>query len=344
MAIVFLVLLTFGYMAMLTYSVPYPNGRDVWFHILVARAYFKGQNGMVSPVVMDINNLPYPPLFHLLLVPFVSSVDLAIAATKILQLLFYPLGLLAIMLLVKKYTTGYTALLTGVLLVGTYYAFSQMQVRPQSLEMVLYPLTIWATLEGKTKTYVATMAAIFYLHSPISIAVGAGTLFYLFRKNKKDVRIWATIAVVAPIMLYQANFMFNQVFLDRWITSGDTGIITETRDFWANPLFWLLNGLGIALSGLAVAGYYVRKHAELSPFVKLMLYSFFGFFLAWPTWQMRVFQFAVIPMALFTARESTRLDPRLRWVLVGAVVAQAIIFSVMPVFWQSFPPYFDKYW
>ena len=111
-----LVVLLFVYIAYLTLDSPYPDGHDVWFHIMVARAWFKGENGMVCPAAIYYNGIPYPPLFHLMLAPFCSSQQLALGAAKGFQLFFYPLAILFFMLLVNKYSGSKTALIAGLAL------------------------------------------------------------------------------------------------------------------------------------------------------------------------------------------------------------------------------------
>jgi hypothetical protein len=332
-------------MAFLTFTSPYPDGRDIWFHILVARAWFKGMNGMVAPVVMEINNLPYPPLFHFLLLPFVFSEGSALLAGKVMQLVFYPLGTLLLMLLARKYCGSKLAVIFGLCLVGTYFAFNQMQARPQSLEILFYPIAFWALLENKTKTFILSIAAMFYIHSPISIALALGFLVYAFRQNRKDPKLFASVLAVAPILIYQANFMFSQIFFNRWLAVGDTGILTETTEFLGNPLFWLFNGLGINMIAFAVIPWLLYKWKDQTRFIQVMLYSFFGMLIIMPTWYQRTFTFTVIPMAFFTALFITSLKNKyLQGILLAVLIMQVIIFSLTSVWWMSPPSYFSDYW
>jgi len=349
LAMIYLVIIVFGYMVMLTVQTPYPNGRDSMFHILVARAWHKGMNGMISPVVMDINKLPYPPMYHILLAPFTYSQESAIIAQKALQCLFYPIGLLLNMLLARKYKGDKIAILYGLLLTGTYYAFGMMQARPQSLEVLLFPVAVWALLEKKKLFFFISVASMFYLHSPLSLALSAGLFIYGIARDKKDLGIWLTLLFVAPMVLYQGSFMLNQSFLDRWVTSGDLGIYTETMDFIADPAYWLINGLGMSVVGffaIPVRLIWWRNQSELD---KLMVYSFLGFLIATPIWYMRVFHFAIMPLAFFTAvfinnSIKNSKSKYLTVLLVGLLLVQVVWFMINPVFWMSPPPYMEQYW
>lgn len=333
-----------GYMAALTISTGFLNGRDAWFHILVARAWFTGLNGMISPVVMDINRIPYPPLFHLILYPFMADLQTAVIAAKVLQILFYPLGLLFNMLLAKKYAGLQVALVYGMLLSGTYYAFTMSQARPQSLAMLLFPIAVWSLLENKAKTFVGSVTATFYSHSPLSIGLTCGLLLYAFRRNKKDLKVWATVILVAPIILFQASYIFNQVIFDRWVSSGDLGIVTETQEFLSNPLFWMVNGLGISTVGLIIIPLVLFRWKHQSEFNKVFLFSLLGFLFLLPIWFMRVFHFAIMPLALFTARFIVKQKFNVKNVFLAFVIVQAAFFALSPVWWLSIPPYLDQYW
>lgn len=342
--IVYIALLAFGYMIVLGMLFVYPNGRDVWFHMLVSRAWYKGMNGMVSPVVMDINKLPYPPLYHLILTPFVANVETAVIATKVLQAIFYPLSLLLSMLVIRKYEGSEVAAVFGILLTGTYYAFGMTQARPQSLSTLMFPIAVWSLLERKNWLFMGSIAVMFYTHSPISIALSCGLLLYGLRKNLKDPKIWATIAVVAPIVLYQASFMFSQVVYSRWVGSGDLGILAETKQFMANPGYWLANALGFSMMGLPIILLLLGAWRKQSEFTKLMLFSFFGFLIILPIWYQRVFQFALIPLAFFTAQFACKQRRFIKYFLIGAFIIQVILFTVFPTAWVSPPPYLKKYW
>ena len=344
LSIICFVVSIMGYMIALTVSTGYLNGADAWFHILVARAWFTGLNGMISPVVMEINMIPYPPLFHFILRPFMADLQTAVTAAKVLQILLYPLGLLFNMLLARKYVGSQVAIIYGFLLSGTYYAFAMSQARPQSLAMLLFPIAVWSLLENKTKTFVVVVAATFYSYSPLSIGLTSGLLLYAFRRNKKALKVWATVILVAPIVLYQASFIFNKIVFDRWLSAGDVGMIYETNQFFSNPLFWMLNGLGISIIGLVIIPFAIFKWKQLSEFNKVLLFSLGGFLLLLPIWYMRVFHFAIMPLALFTAQFVLRQKFNLKYVLLAIIIVQAILFAFVPVWWLSIPPYLDKYW
>lgn len=344
-AIIIIVSLLAFYMIFLTFTSPYPNSRDVWFHVLVSRAWYKGLNGMVSPIVLDINILPYPPLFHLLLAPFAYSPEAVLFAAKIAQLFLYPVGALLLMLVVRRHASNYVAIAFSLALIGTFYAFNQMQARPQALEALLYPVAVYGLMENKTKTFIASVAAMFYTHSPVAIAYTLGLLLYAFKQNRRDMKIWATVAVVAPLILYQATFMVNQMFFNRWIATGDTGILVETQEFLAEPVFWLVNGLGLNIIAFATIPILLRRWKEQSTFTKVMLYSFFGMLIITPVWYQRTFTVLIIPMAYFTALfASMQTSKPLRIILLVALACQAVFFSLMPAWWMSPAPYFNQYW
>lgn len=330
-------------MVYLSLAVPYPNGRDAWFHILVARAWLRGENGMISRVVMEINQIPYAPIYHLLLTPFVSSLPLALNVQKVLQCVFYPGGLLAFMLLVKTFEDSETALTTGLLLAGTAYAFGMMQARPQSLSILLFPLLVYGLLREKKKTFFGSVAAIFYVHSPACLALVLGSLIVLVKKHK-----WKLIAVstliVLPILLFQAYFMVNAAVMNRWVARGDLGLYTDTVKFMSNPFFWTLNDLGFSVIGLALIPVYLRKFDKLSGFARLMLWSFFGFLIIFPVRYQGTFHYMVMPLAYLAAKKVREQNNLVKLVLLGIICFQVVLFMVYPVFWMSPPEYLETYW
>lgn len=332
------------YLIYLTVSTGFLNGRDAWFHILVARAWFKGLNGMISPVVMNINNVPYPPLFHFILLPFVFDLQTAVIAAKVLQICFYPLGLLFNMLLARKYVGSQVAIVYGLLLSGTYFAFGMTQARPQALAMLLFPIAVWSLLENKTKTFIGSVAATFYSYSPLSIGLTFGLLLYAFKKNRRDFKVWAVVILVVPLVLYQASFSLNQVAFGRWISAGDMGNTTEMRQFLFNPLFWMVNGLGISIVGLILIPLALFKWKEQSELDKIFLFSLLGFLCLLPIWYMRVFHFAIMPLALFTAKFVLKQKFDVKNILLAFIIVQAVFFALIPVWQLSFPSYFDQYW
>jgi len=343
--ICFFVGVFFVYLTVRTFSYPYPNGRDAWFHILVARAYYRGENGMASLIVMNTNSIPYAPLYHLMLTPFVASLGTALLTQQILQCLFYPLSLLGLMLLANREQGFTTAMLFGMLLVGTYYGFGMTQARPQTLAMTLFPLAFYGALKNKALTFITTATAMFYLYSPIALALVLGMVVYKLRQKLFNCQVLAIALMVAPLLLYQATYTLrsNSDIYGRWIRVGDTGLFSETKDFFLNPVFFLWTGLGVSVIGLGLAGYKLYKYRGLAEFDKLMLLSFLGFLIMMPVWYQRVFQVAVVPLAFFTAQFIASRQREVKLALVLFVLWQAVIFSLFE-FFMSPPPYLWKYW
>lgn len=266
-------------------------------------------------------------------------------AGQVMQIFFYPLGVLGLMLLVRKYYGSKMALVSGLCIIGTYFAFAQMQARPQSLEVLLYPVAFWALMENKTKTFVLSIAAMFYTHSPISIALALGFVVYAFRQNHRDLKVWASVVAVLPILLYQGVYVFNQVFFRRWLAVGDTGILPETIEFLSNPLWWMLSGLGVNMIAFAIIPWLLYKWKDQTTFTKVMLYSFFGILIIIPTWYQRTLTFLVMPMTFFTASFVVSLKNRyLQAALFILIFLQLVLFSIFPVWWMSPAEYFTQYW
>jgi len=330
------------YLCFRTFSYPYPNGRDAWFHILVARQYYKGENGMISQLVMNSNLVPYAPLYHLILAPFTSSLELALLAQQIFQCLFYPLSLLSLMLLTKKHEGYFTAILFGMLLVGTYFGYGMAQARPQTLAMTLFPLAFWACLENKKVSFVILATIMFYVYSPLTLALVFGLLVFKLKK-KQFKQVLAIAVLVAPLLFFQAYHTLGSDVYDRWIRVGDTGIFKETQDFFFNPLYYLWTGLGVSIIGFVLMALNLFNYRKLSDFDKLMVLSFLGFLIAIPVWWQRAFHFIIVPFAFFTAKYVSKLDNLFKIGLFPLICWQVFIFSFWS-FWMSPPPYLWAHW
>jgi hypothetical protein len=332
-------------MLALTLSSPYPNGRDIWFHILVAHAWRLGLNGMASPVVLDINFIPYPPLFHFLLVPFALDLNASIQAARFLGVFLYPLSVLSWTLLIRKYAGSELALTFSLAIIGTYFSFSQMMSKPESLALLVLPIAVWAFLENRTWSFVAIGAALAYIYSPFSLVLIAGLLGYSLKKSWSSIKVWATAAFSAPMFIYQASFIKSN-FTGRWISVGDKGILPETVEFLFNPIGFLLSAFGISLMSFVLIPYSFYKWKEQSRLTKAMLATFLGMLVVWPIWYQRVFSFIMLPCAYITALFIQRQQNRLvKTALLAFLVIQAIVFTLNPVWWPLGPQsWFNQYW
>jgi len=335
---IFSVHLTFS-----TFTYPYPNGRDAWFHILVSRAYYRGENGMVSPIVMKTNLVPYAPLYHLMLVPFVGSLKVALLAQQVFQCLFYPLTLLFFMLLTRKHEGFTTTMLFGMLLVGTYFGYGMAQARPQTLAMTLFPLAFWACLEKKAISFVVLVTVMFYVYSPLALALVLGLLVFKLKQKLLNREVLAIAILVAPLLFFQCYHMMSGNIYNRWLRVGDTGILTETQDFVLNPLFFLWTGLGVSMVGFGLIVKKFFNYRKLADFDKLMVLSFLGFLVMAPIWYARVFQVVIVPLAFFTAKFVGGHNRYVKLFFVALIIWQTVVFSFWS-FWMSPPPYLWKYW
>jgi hypothetical protein len=301
-------------------------------------------NGMTSPVIMYLNGLPYAPLMGLLLAPFTYTQAEAVLTAQILQVIFYPLGMLLIMLLVRKYLGTKTALLTGLLLAGSCYAYWQSQVRPQSLEMLFYPLAFYSVLEGKTKTFILATALMFYTHSPISLALCLGFWVYLFHKNRYDKKLWLSIAACVPISLYQLAYMFSMNIMNRWVVHGDLGIYVETQLFLASPLVWLAMYAGLNLLAIPSIPFLAKRWNQTSEFLHLLVYSMVGMMIIFPIWYQRTLSYILVPFAVIVAYQAGKLKPWLKPLFYMALLFQFAVWAALPHWWVAPLQNFNGWW
>jgi hypothetical protein len=201
--------------------------------------------------------------------------------------------------------------------------------------VLLIPLALYTLLENKTKSFIVTTIVMFYTHSPVTVAVCLGMFLYLFFKNKRDLRVWIPVIAVAPMLLWQASYMFKAGFMQRWVDVGDLGMIRETHLFYANPGLFVLNFIGISSFGIALLFYYLFTYKKQIELIKIGVLSVFGSLIIYPFWSWRILEFDVIYFAFFTAYYFAHVHGRWGKILLIACLAQAILFTVYPAIWYA---------
>jgi len=180
--------------------------------------------------------MPYPPLFHWLLVPGVWLGG-EYAWSRFLQALILPLAFVSILYSMSRLGRGNPAI-GGLLLLGSAAYYDRLlQATPQGLDMILYPLSVLALVEKRWNYFAVLSILLVYNHGVVAVAMLGGSFVHLFMQRKYKVLLaigLATSFILIPTGFYLASGM------GRMVGSG-TG---QERAFWSTPLSYTLRYLG----------------------------------------------------------------------------------------------------
>lgn len=307
----------------LTYSIPI--GWDIWFHLEIARVWARGQNGMFSRLPMTVNRMPYPPLFHLFLVPSIW-LNLEILFTRILQTMFYPLILASSMWLTWKHQGKQASIITGVLLMSCVGVFDHgFQLIPQALDLMLLPLAIHAFVQKNKFTFVLVSTLMIYNHG-IAAASYVGGLVLLAILEKRKVEATSVISLSLPIIV--PMLVYLPPAMSRWGQLSDT--LVEIA-FWQNPLLltvWYLGPLSLAIPLAIRESLRFNKLGDFDQATIITLYSLLIMLLPWPD---RFLSNTALPLAYLASSRIVKW--RHRKILYPLLITTFIVFYSMPWVW-----------
>lgn len=280
-----------------TIITPVPLGVDFFFHLEVAKVWASGGNGMFSEIVMRINRFPYPPLFHLLLVPSIWLGDPYVFG-RILQVILFSGSLALVVKLVKRYDGERAALFSGLLLLSNVaFVDSAIQARPQSLVILLMPVLLMAYLEDHPWPFALIGLAMFHTHG----LAGLSMIYSLtFKKWAKDGR-WGTALTVAGILavpLLVISIWYMGGALTTWAGATESA---QERALRSEPFGFTLAYMGPLLLGFPCLIKALKNWRTESEYVKAISTMLLGSMVMFPIWGDRWLQYSAIPLACLGA-------------------------------------------
>ncbi len=243
-------------------SVSTPLATDYFFAEEVALEWSRGELAMISPFVMIHNHTPYFSLLHFLLVPFIWLGAVQNFA-RFLQVVFFAGTLGGTMLLIYRYFGSKASFYSGLMLLSSpaFVTESVIQVKPQSLVMLLFPPLIYFFLEGKRRNYVIASVVSIYTWSIASFAFVYGLLAYKVKERK-----WFLASIV--FLLCCVRFFYYTIFysdfgamLTRW--TDYVGKVSPKTLMTENPLY-IFAYLGSPAIGFNLLIYQLLKWKTLS--------------------------------------------------------------------------------
>lgn len=279
-------------------SIGKPLGSDFWFHLEIAESYARGENALFNEEFMDPNKGPYPPLFHLIFVPFVW-LGVAVEFATLLQIFFYPLALFMSVFLVWKKINIRSAAFTAVLLFSSIAFFDRsVQVIPQAFDMIFFPLAAYFFLEKKRLPFLISMFIVIYSHGAYSfLLLGSLVLFYLLKWREGSKMIRDILLVSIPLIVLTLFFLPSYMGPTVGINTPQEKSMLESPAFFFEYTGWVPSIL-FFISLI----YYFLKRKELDGVDILTIFWFTVLMVMLPIFPDRFCTYAVVPMSIMASR------------------------------------------
>lgn len=294
----------------------YPIGVDVHFHLRIAEAWARGENGMFSEIVMRINKMPYPPLQHWLLVPVVLSGD-TYFFTAVFQMCLLPIAVATMTYALWKIDDNkYSAVFAGLLVMGSFaYLDRTLVVSPQALNIIFLPLAMLFFVKRKLKLATVFATAMIYTHGVVGICL-LGGIWIKALKKRKWLYIILPIILSLPVILPTLPYMVTG-----WNRMSGGAENDQERGFWSNPLFFTLSYLRFPFAGFFGAVYLVyewrkgRRHEnnEVVELQKIAILTLLATSIMIYPWADRFVQFSSIPLSMILATQFSASKKRNTW-------------------------------
>jgi len=311
-----------------------PVGTDVHFHLDVAAIWASGQNGMFSEQVMALNQFPYPPLFHWLLVPSVW-LHIEFLWAKALQIML-PFGIyLTTTLFMMRHTNPKATVVTAMILMSTVgFTDGTIQCRPQGLAMLLLPLTLHYLLTRQNRGFLAVNTCVAYIHG---IAGLANTWMLLLRNyfNRKMFKTFLTATFLLLPLIATTAIYFSGA-LTKWGGHMDT---YQEYLVFTQPQNMIPYYAGTSLIGWIFVAYTLTKWDRSTELEKVLALSVLGLTVMIPFWADRFLQYAIIGLSCLAGLGITR-NRRLFYILVPLIAVMLVAVQVN-IFWVTFT---DNWW
>jgi hypothetical protein len=294
-------------------STTQPIGADYYFHLEAATFYAHGQFSAGINFVLNFINFPYGfhvSLFHLFLVPLVW-VGQPYLFTRILQVLFLPLTLALTMWLVYRFGNPMAAVYSGMALLGSWAFFDgALQVRPESLDLLFYPLIVAAALTGQKLRFVGLAVITVYSHGIAALSNIYGLALKKLKEKSWQKTVVVAALVVLPVLAVSVAYVGGA--FKQW---GGYGLTENPQEhlFWTAPVGFIPYYMGATILGIPFLFRRVK-----SEFEQLILWGLAGVTIMLPFWADRYLHYVSLPLAIYAGLGIVGLKGR--WKLIAVLV------------------------
>jgi len=273
-------------------TVAKPIGSDFYFHLHMATLISQGNISGAWAFPIEQNFFPYGFLaFHFLLSGLVLVGNTYFWA-KLIEAILMPLTFTFTLYLIVKKVSAKAAFFTGLCLLGSIaFLDGTIQLRPESLDILLYPLMLLAVLSVKKKTFVGLALVTIYSHSFAALSNILGVALKLLREQKWRKTILAGLLLILPIVI--VSFYYVQGAFHKWFTlAGANQSNLQQTLFWTQPLIFIPFYSGLTLFGFV---FLLKRHKNY--FETLLCYGILGSMIMIPFWADRWLQYITIPLS-----------------------------------------------
>ncbi len=243
-------------------------GSDVHYHLQHSFRYASGHPAFLDWDLAAPNGGPYPPLFHLLFVPFVW-LGLHAPFSALLEATALFLAFSATLLLAKEQKGLVPAAFAMALLFSSRAFFDRVQVTPQAIDAIAMPLAVLFFFRKDYKPFVLSVLAMVYSHGAYGLLLFAPfALFSLFEKRDRK----ANAAAVSKAALFSLPVvLLTLAFLPTLLDSGFTAVHNPQDQAIRQDPALFINYFGVGLSLFAPVSliYFSRKLGD--PFCRFLL-------------------------------------------------------------------------
>jgi len=307
-------------------SEPLPLGADTYYHLHLAQLYATGNFTGAWQFMTTTDLVFYPPIFHLFLIPIALSSN-SYLGLRVLECLFMPLTFLAMCWLVWKYAGPKAALFTGFALIASWsFVDGTLQARPESIDLLLFPIVIWAVLEAKKKTAGATSTIMVWTHGFASASSLLGVFIYkLFDKQWRKTLLLIVLAVSPVIIL---SFIFFGGAVHMWLLGQTQSSNPQDWTFWHNPFPWILYYGGLSLWGIP---FLLRRHKTQLEF--LLTCAFVGNTFMFVFWADRWLHYSALTWAALFGIGISRLHGWKLYIMIAISIGYVALY--VSVYWLT---------
>ena len=286
-----LIVFVFALITFIISSQPKPVGSDPYFHLQLAQLYMKGDFSGAWNLMFHSISFFYPPFYHIFVDGPIALSSNPYLGLKILECLFMPLTFLTSLWLIWKYAGAKAAFFTGMALLSSIsFIDGTLQARPESLDLLLFPIIIYAVIETKKKTAGILSTILVWSHGLAAISSLLGVFIYkLFNKQWRKTLLLIAIASIPVIAL---SFIYFEGAIHFWLLGQTATTNPQNYLFWHNPFPWIIYYCGLTLLGIPFL--FKKQKTQLEFYLTL---AFIGNSFMLIFWADRWLHYAALPLA-----------------------------------------------
>jgi hypothetical protein len=217
-----------------------------------------------------------------------------------------------------------SAFITGLVLMSSMsFIDASMQIRPEGLDLLLYPLILLMILSVKKKSFIVMALVSVYSHGVAGLSNIYGLAIKLLKENKWRKIIAVGLIVIIPMLIVSAYYIKGA--FETWFSFSGTNYNTFNYPLTMIPLY----------SGLTLVGFLYLFNRNKSYFESLLSYGIVGSMVMIPFWLFRWLGYVSVPLSMLVGihfnnvpTKSFRLYSILFVMFYCAYVALMIITSI----------------